>query len=144
MADFTSPNYYPNPANMLGVGRTIKYIDSGNVGITAANTEADSLIKVFRVRKGFCVTGAIMSATDIDTGGSPAVTLMLGDTDNDDRLIAAANIGQAGGVTNTLAATGIGYIFTADTDVYIKVGTAAATGAAGTVRAVLTGFETEV
>ena len=144
MADLTNPNYSSNDAAYFGNARNTVNIDSKDIGIAAANTALDSKIKAFRVRKGFCVTGAILKSTDIDTNGSPAVLLDLGDLDDDDRFIAASNIGQAGGQTATLAAAGIGYIFTADTDVYIKMSTAAATGAAGTVRAVLTGYMTEV
>lgn len=144
MADLTNPAYSATDAAYFGNARNIVTIDSKDVGIVAANTALNSLIKVFRVRKGFCVTGAYLKSTDIDTGGSPAVALKLGDADDDDRFIAASNIGQAGGATNTLAAAGTLYVFTADTDVYIKVSTAAATGAAGTLRAVLTGFMTEV
>ena len=143
MADLTSPNYAPRTAHFGNAG-SIVAIDSGAVAIGAGNLTVNSLIKLFQVKKGFCVTGALMEATDMDTNGSPALAIKLGDSGDDDRFIAAASIGQAGGVTTTLASAGAGYVFTADTDIYAKVSTAAATAAAGTLRAALIGYQRTV
>jgi hypothetical protein len=42
-------------------------------------------------------------------------------------------VGQAGGYTNTIATTGFAYQYTAETLVQVKVTTAPATAAAGTL-----------
>jgi hypothetical protein len=95
---------------------------------------------LFRVPANFVVTSVYLNVTDIDSNGSPAVLLTLGDTGDDDRFVTSTNIGQAGGTNTTLASTGLYYQFTADTDINLKIATQSATAAAGTVTAYLEGF----
>jgi hypothetical protein len=75
------------------------------------------------------IVGAYLAANDCDTGTS--LTLDVGDSADDNRLISAATIGQAGGVSTALVvATGMGYKPTAATR--IDVTPAAAAAGAGT------------
>ncbi len=141
MATLTNPNYGLAPS--FGHAGDIKVVDSGDIAVATADIAANGLIKLFRARKGFVVTGAFMKATDLDTNGTPTITMVLGDLTDDDRFVASSTIGQAGGQTMTLAAAGTLYKFTADTDVYIKFPAGAATAAAGTVSAGLIGYNTE-
>lgn len=143
MASITNPRYAP-PAAHFGLAGTVKVIDSGSVALATGNLVLNDTHKLFQVKKGFCVTGVLLSADDLDSNGTPLVSLTLGDLADDDRFVAATTIGRTGGVTNTLASTGLGYVFTADTDVYLKVTAAAATAQAGNVRAALTGYERTV
>lgn len=138
MGTLTNPQYKTGPD--FGLAGSIVMIDSGDIAVATGDIDSGDLVKAFRATKGFCVTGAMLKSTDLDTDGSPAIVLALGDAVDDDRFITAATVGQAGGSTSTLAAAGAFYEFTADTDVFIKVTTAADVAAAGTVRAALFGY----
>lgn len=100
---------------------------------TAMLDNADDEVGLFRLPKGAVVTGITASATDMDTNGSPALVIDIGDDSDEDRLMAAATIGQAGTLSSVLAAAGHLYKYAADTLIKAYVKTAAATGAAGTL-----------
>lgn len=144
MANLNNPNYIDSPAALFGHAGKLTVIDSKDIAVGTNNLQLNDLIRAFRVREGFCVTGVIFTTTDVDTNATPLVSLVVGDAVDDDRFVASTNIGRTGGVTNTLAATGTGYIFPADADVFIKVTAAAATAAAGVMRLQLIGYETKV
>lgn len=133
----TAPRY---PVSGPGIGgRSIK-AERGEFTLTAALAEADT-ITMFRLHPRFRVTGGLIKSTDIDTGGSPAITLHVGDADDPDRYFASATVGQAGGVNVTMAATGVDYITTKYTDVLVTVAVAPATGAtSGTITVILFGY----
>lgn len=122
-----------------GFSRTVKIL-GGPIAITAADNVTGGFVALMRVPLGFVLTGVYLALTDIDTNGSPAVLVTLGDAGDDDRIVASSNIGQAGGSTTTLASTGLYYKYTADTDILLKIATQSATAAAGTVTCYLTGF----
>lgn len=137
MSTLVNPAYRAGPD--IGMAGQIQCIDSYDIAVATSDIDLADLIKVFKARKGFVVTGAMLQSTDLDS--STGVVLALGDGSDDDRFITNATIGQAGGFTTTLAPAGALYEFTADTDIYIKVTTApSGTAAAGTVRAVLFGY----
>lgn len=69
----------------------------------------------------------------MDTGGSPSLTLNIGDSGDADRLFAASTVGQAGTLSSALATTGAGYQYTSKTLITGVANANAATGAAGTV-----------
>jgi hypothetical protein len=122
-----------------GFARTMKTL-GGALALLAADAATGNTVQVVKAPKGFVLTGVYLALTDIDTNGSPTVSVTLGDAGDDDRFVAASNIGQAGGSTTTLASTGLYYEFTADTDIALKFATGSATAAAGTATAYLTGF----
>jgi hypothetical protein len=122
-----------------GFARTMKTL-GGPLAVLAADAATGNTVQVMKVPKGFVATGVYLALTDIDTNGTPTVSVTLGDSADDDRFVTASTIGQAGGSTTTLAATGLYYEFTADTDIALKFGTGSATAAAGTVTTYLTGF----
>jgi len=95
---------------------------------------------LFVVPKGFVLMSHSATITDVDTNGSPAILITIGDAGDNDRFLASSNIGQAGGTSTTLASTGLYYEFTADTEIVLTVATAAATAAAGTLTYYMTGF----
>jgi hypothetical protein len=57
-----------------------------------------------------------------------SVTLKVGDASDDDRFITQTTMNTANLVTNTNAIAGVGYNYTAQTDLIATVGGAAATG----------------
>jgi hypothetical protein len=122
-----------------GFARTMKTL-GGTVAILAADLVAANTVQVMQVPKGFVLTGIYLALTDVDTNGTPTVTATLGDAGDDDRFVVSSTIGQAGGSTNTLAATGLYYEFTTDTNIALKFPVGAATAAAGTATTYLTGF----
>jgi len=78
-------------------------------------------------------------ATDMDTNGSPALTLNLGIVgigstayDDVDAFLAVSTIGQAGTSSSTMLYAGLGLLIPIPHYITLGCGTAAATAAAGT------------
>jgi len=131
MADrnaYTQPQVGPQ-----GFGRTMKCLGS-DVALLTTDLALNRTTGLFIVPKGFVLTSLSVVVPDLDTNGAPALVFALGDAADDDRFITAATTGQAGGTNTTLAATGLNYEFTDDTEVFFKATTAAATAAAGTIK----------
>jgi hypothetical protein len=102
------------------------------VACTAAASTSDTL-EFGYVPAGARVVLAVLEATDMDTNGSPTITLNIGDAGDADRIFAASTVAQAGTLSTAIATTGAGYLYTSAT---LITGTAAAnatTAAAGSV-----------
>lgn len=102
----------------------------------AAALALNDVIEMVKVPNGATVVSVVLGTDDLDTGGSPAIVLDVGDGDNTDRFIDGATVGQAGGITDTsdMAMTGFGYTYAADDTIDVLVATAPATGAtSGTI-----------
>lgn len=106
----------------------------------AAALALNDVIQMVRLPAGARVIGISLQTTDLDTGGSPAIVLDVGDPDDTDRLIDGATIGQAGGIsTSVVASTGFGYQYSAETVISVLVQVAPATGAtSGTIQLAVT------
>ena len=106
------------------------------ISVLAAGLTLGALLGSIRVPKGAEILAVQLDATDLDTGGSPAVTLEVGDAGDTDRLLAANAIGQTGAapVGPTIAKTGFGYRYADETLVQVRVAVAPATAAAGTIK----------
>lgn len=131
---------YPVSGPGMG-GRSIK-VERGEFTLTAALALNDT-IDMFKIHPRFRVVGGFVKATDLDTNGTPTIVLALGDAGDDDRYFTALTIGQAGGVSTTMAATGVDYYnnISAPLTITAKVTTAPATGATtGTIVAELWGY----
>jgi len=140
MATYTSlqltPPKYPVSGPGIG-GRTLHAIQ-GDVTFTSAPALNDTF-PLFDLHPNFRVMGGYIEASDMDTNGTPTITLDVGDAADPDRYFAASTAAQAGVPATALAATGLGYLNTAKTRVYGTVKAAPATGATGTVSVVLYG-----
>ena len=99
---------------------------------TAMLDNADDEVGLFYLPKGAIVTGATISATDMDTGAA-ALSIDVGDDDDEDRIFAAALVGQAATLSTALAVAGHLYKYTTRTLIKAYVKVAAATAAAGTL-----------
>ena len=111
----------------------------GTYEITAALALND-VIEMVKVPENATVTRVILGTDDLDTGGSPAIVLDVGDDGDTDRFVDGATVGQAGGITDysNMAMTGFGYTYTADNTIDVLVQVAPATGATtGTVTLVV-------
>jgi len=115
---------------------TISYFMS--LTSTAAFANGD-VLNFGMVPKGFRLLYACLESTDIDTNGSPTVTINIGDSGSATRIFSGSTIGQAGGITNTQATTGNGFLFTSDTLIVGAFGAGPATGAIGTIDLTLIG-----
>lgn len=134
----TAPKY---PVSGPGIGgRSIK-VERGEFNLTAALASGDT-IDMFKLHPRFRVVGGFVKTTDLDTGGSPAIVLAVGDAGDDDRYFSGLTTGQAGGVATNMAATGVDYLNGgAYTTVQAKVTTSPATGATtGTIVVELWGY----
>jgi hypothetical protein len=96
-------------------------------------------IQMIPIPNGARVLDWTLGADDLDSNGTPTITLGLGDSGSSTRYVSASTIAQTGAApVNTLLKTGFGYIYTADDMLTITVSAAIATFQAGTVRASLT------
>lgn len=145
MANYQSKQYANSPTSFVGPNVTNGMMAFyWEVSITAAAANLDTFDFGY-VPKGFRLLGATLESTDIDTNGAPTVTLNVGDSGDADRIFAASTVGQTGVLTtgasaaNFLAATGFGYLYTADTVVTGTIPTGPATGATGTLYLALWG-----
>jgi len=124
----------------VAAGVQARSIENGVVSVTATYTltaalAAADVIQMVKVPSGATVLNVILSCTDLDTNGSPAIVLDVGDGDDTDRFIDGATVGQAGGVATLNAHVGHGYAYTADDTIDVTVATGPGTGAtSGTVR----------
>ena len=106
---------------------------------TAMLDNTNDVINLFYVPKGAVIVAAVVSATDMDTGG-PTLAFNIGDAASNGRIFAATAVGQAGTLSTAMAAGAHLYKFTADTLVSAFVSAAATTPAAGTLNFSLTYF----
>lgn len=145
MATYSSTAYTNvNPVPTHGPNGNMKVLGPFTVTCTAAPSTSDT-INFGYAPKGFTVLGVGMYATDMDTNGSPALTLNVGDSGDADRLIAASTIAQTGAssYTSLVASTGVAYQYTTKTLITGVANANAATGAAGTIILWLIGVQAD-
>ena len=111
-------------------------IRKATYSITAAIAGGTNVIEMIPVYAGETVVDVTLMSTDLDTNGSPAIDLNVGDAADVDRFITTSTVGQAGGVARLN--DNVGHVYTADDTLDINIETAAATGAAGTLTLVAT------
>ena len=105
--------------------------------VTAAQAgTADAVLATMAIPGDATVVDVLLSVTDMDTGAAGLVD--VGDTDDDNRFIAAFSIQAAG--NHAAAASGnlledqtYTYSATGEQEIEVTINTAAGTGAAGTV-----------
>lgn len=102
------------------------------VVFTASPATTDT-INFFDLPANARIVGMTLESTDMDTNGSPALTINVGDAGSATRYFSASTVGQAGTAAVATAVTGLHYKTTAKTRVVGTAGTNAATGAAGTL-----------
>lgn len=124
------------PQQGEGFARTMKTFGR-TVTIGTADNVTGNTVGAFMVPAGFVVTGIIAVATDMDSGA--AMLLNIGDAGNASRYFSGLNT-QAAITTQTLAAAGLLFKNTVDTEILITIGTQAAGAVAGTVDLRLIGY----
>ena len=91
----------------------------GVYSVTANPTAAD-VIQMVPVPRGARILDVILSATDMDSNGTPTVAYTVGDGGSANRFITTSTIGQAGGVARLNAQGGHLYTFAADGTIDVK------------------------
>lgn len=120
------------PAKSHGLAGTVKAAYA-SYSLSAALALND-VIQMVKVPKGAPVLDVELITTDLDTGGSPAITLHVGYGGDADYFIASSTVGQGGGVARASAATAKPLAFTDEDTIDVTVAVAPATGATtGTV-----------
>lgn len=95
----------------------------------------NDVVQMIKVPKGATMVSVALGSDDLDTNGSPLITLDVGDGGDVDRFIAASTIAQAGTIpVEGILKTGFGFAYTADDTIDITVKAAPATGVVGVVR----------
>jgi hypothetical protein len=132
MATYSSSAYTNNkPTAGHGAASSVK-VAYASVSCTAAPSTSDTL-NFFYLPAGARVVMAVLEASDMDTNGSPTLTLNIGDSGSASRLFSASTVGQAGTSSQALAVAGQGNLYTSKTLITGTAANNAATGAAGTV-----------
>lgn len=110
------------------------------VPATGDGSAAGDFIEMVKIPKGATVLEVILASEDLDTNGTPTITLDVGDGDDVDRYIDGSTIGQTGGVARlgsgvaAAAVDGCRYTYTADDTIDVKIVDVAATKAAGNIQ----------
>jgi len=128
----------PVPGNASGY-RSLVAI-GGAVAIVAGDLALNATTALFKAPANFTVVDMIGKVTDMDTNGAPALVIDVGISGTPGLFISGSTVAQAAAALPAIATTGVGYRFTADTDVEMKATTAAATAAAGTLTLYLIGY----
>lgn len=131
MATYSAANYLTQPVFTHGPAGNVK-VERATVTCTAAPSTSDTL-NFFYLPAGARVHLAVLEASDMDTSGSPTLTLNIGDSGDADRLFAASTVGQAGTLSTAIATTGGDASYSAKTLITGVANANATTGAAGTV-----------
>jgi hypothetical protein len=132
MAVYSSSEYSTNAPIAVHGERKGVQMARATVACTAAPSTSDTL-NFFYMPPGARVVGGYLSATDMDTNGSPTITLNIGDAGGAARLFSASTVAQAGTTSQTFAAGALDYPYAAKTLVTGVAQANAATGAAGSV-----------
>lgn len=131
MATYSASNYDKKPVASHGLGGNVK-VARAAVTCSAAPSTSDTL-NFFYLPPGARVHLAVLESTDMDTNGSPTITLNIGDSGDADRLFAASTVAQAGTLSTAIATTGADHQYTSETLITGVAAANATTGAAGTV-----------
>lgn len=94
----------------------------------------NDLVQMMTIPAGATILDVILDSDDLDSNASPTIKFDVGDGTTAARFIAASTVPQAGGVAHASVAASTDYTYSANTPLYVKVNTAAATFQAGTVR----------
>jgi hypothetical protein len=132
MATYSSSDYTNKaPFASHGLAKDLKSV-FWTVTCAASPATTDT-INFGYLPKNARIVLAVLESTDMDTNGSPTLTLNVGDSGSAARLFSASTVGQAGTLSSAIATTGAGYITTDKTLITGVAQANAATGAAGTL-----------
>jgi len=123
----------------VGDAGALRTLDSGLISVTTALANLDNGI-CFTAPAGFTCLYTLIESTDMDTNGAPTAVLNIGDAGSATRFASSSTVMQAGTAAQSLTTAGLGYQFTAPTNVLWAVPTGPATGATGSFRVWMVGY----
>ena len=129
-------NGLTNPVASRGMANALVCV-AGTVAVGTAGLALNAVTPLVRVPKGFTVIHATLETTDMDNG--TALVLAVGDATVNNRILTGLTIGQTGGISSAIAATGHQFRYAEDTTINLTATTAAGTAVAGTVQISLLG-----
>lgn len=133
MATYNSTGVTANaPTATHGLSGNVK-VAYGEVACAAAPATTDTL-NFFDLPASARILFAVLESDDMDTNGTPTLTLNIGDSGSAARLFSASTVGQAGTESTAFVAGSVGFKTAAKTRITGVAQANAATGAAGTVR----------
>lgn len=119
------------------------------ITIVPGDLVAGGQVGAFTLPANTLVIGMLVTATDMETSGSPTLQLSVGDAGLGNRFLNASTIGQTGGnaiallqpgaTFTAMATTGVLYRTTVDTEIIVQASAPATTAAAGTIDVYLAG-----
>jgi hypothetical protein len=116
----------------IGDGQSLKCVSS--TYSLAAALVINDVIQSALIQAGSTVVDVMVVVSDLDTNGTPLITLDVGYGGDPDYFIAASTIGQTGGVARASAVTALPLTLTTNDTIDVTVKAAPATGATtGTV-----------
>ena len=115
--------YRQPQAGNQGFARTKKVFGGPVVTLTAADVVLNAQCAIARVPKGFVLQSLTGTWGDCDTGAT--LSMAIGDIGLNNRFVLTGTPMQAGGAVGALAATGLLYEFTDDTDILVTATVAA-------------------
>lgn len=128
MADFSSIEVTQRyPVSGVGLGGRTTHNARGEYTILAALALNDT-VQLFDLPRNARVIGGAIKSDDLDTGGGAALRISVGDSGSATRYFSSSAIASTGGVDSTMASTGIDYLNTAKTRVFMTVSTGPTTG----------------
>jgi hypothetical protein len=113
----------------LGGGTKVAFATIA-VPSTIATTDA---LSFFDLPAGARVVLAVLEADDLDSNGTPTITINVGDAGSATRYFSASTVAQAGTLSTAMATAGAGYSNTAKTRVTGVLQANPATGVAGNI-----------
>ena len=132
MATYNSTNIASKTGVASVAAAGVVHCAYAEVVTTAALTTSDTL-NFFDLPPNARVISATLEATDLDTNGTPTLTLNIGDSGSATRYFSASTVGQAGTAAAASAVAGLHYKTTAKTRIVGVPAANAATGVAGSV-----------
>ena len=124
---------YTTPAAAQGLGRKTLYMDFRSETIATPVLLLNDVLEVVPVFAGETVVSVELMCSDLDTNGTPLVTLDVGDGDDPDRYILASTVGQTSIFTVAKHTAGAPYVYATDDTIDVLVKAAPATSVVGTV-----------
>ena len=123
-----------------GDAHSAKVFGINALPILTTDLVLNNQVALFRVPAQFVVTDWIGTFPALDSGGTPVLTLSIGDAASNARFISASTLGRAGGAFPAILTSAIGFMFATDTDILLTVAAAPQTPAAGNLQIFLRGF----
>jgi hypothetical protein len=130
MATFNAIKGFGSPLAIAGIGPGQSPSIMVCTHTVTAALALNDVIQSPPLPKGAVVYDVVLAVTDLDTGGSPAITLDVGYGADPDYFIAASTAGQAGGIARAAAVTAsVPLVLTTNDTIDVLVKAGPATGA---------------